>query len=105
VILVLTLSATSSAVQASRCRSEIPEYRKAGCIKDPIEIDDTESDCPEAPADCDALYPFRTIDGTCNNLKQTRWGEAERVQNRIVPSAYEDGMCYIADYNFICVCY
>ncbi|XP_062596434.1 thyroid peroxidase-like [Saccostrea cucullata] len=34
---------------------------------------------------------YRTVDGTCNNLINSRWGAASTVQKRMIPPYYEDG--------------
>jgi len=45
---------------------------------------------PRAPT-CDPLAPYRTMDGTCNNLLHPVWGMANRGQARYLPPAYADG--------------
>ena len=37
------------------------------------------------------LFLYRTIDGTCNNLRNPRLGSAGSALRRLVPAAYEDG--------------
>ena len=39
---------------------------------------------------CDAGAKYRTLDGTCNNLKVPKWGTAGTPLQRILPSAYAD---------------
>lgn len=34
---------------------------------------------------------YRTYDGSCNNLKNARWGTSHRRQRRTVPQTYADG--------------
>lgn len=43
---------------------------------------------------CDAcqLLKYRSDDGSCNNLHNTRWGSAGTAFQRILPAAYEDGI-------------
>ncbi|KAH3716255.1 hypothetical protein DPMN_058974 [Dreissena polymorpha] len=41
---------------------------------------------------CDADANFRTIDGSCNNLKNPEWGKAASMQSRSVTNVYDDGM-------------
>ncbi|XP_033761418.1 myeloperoxidase-like [Pecten maximus] len=41
---------------------------------------------------CDANSRFRTIDGSCNNLKHPRWGMSFRAQRRYRQPAYQDGI-------------
>ena len=35
---------------------------------------------------------YRSIDGTCNNLGQSRWGATLREYRRIFPAEYPDGV-------------
>ncbi|XP_052770372.1 peroxidase-like [Mya arenaria] len=46
---------------------------------------------PRLPA-CDVATRYRTIDGSCNNIKQITWGMAERPQARYMPPVYHDGV-------------
>ncbi|XP_056003153.1 chorion peroxidase-like isoform X2 [Ostrea edulis] len=41
---------------------------------------------------CDETRKYRTIDGSCNNLKNPYWGMAETPLIRFVCSAYDDGV-------------
>jgi len=36
--------------------------------------------------------PFRTMDGSCNNINQPAWGQAGSTYRRILPSSYSDGI-------------
>ncbi|KAJ8307772.1 hypothetical protein KUTeg_014674 [Tegillarca granosa] len=40
---------------------------------------------------CDPNALYRTIDGTCNNLRYPDWGAADIVQQRYLPAEYRDG--------------
>jgi len=42
--------------------------------------------------ECNDKYPYRYIDGACNNLYVPWWGKAETPYNRIVVPAYDDGI-------------
>ncbi|XP_021358062.1 peroxidase-like [Mizuhopecten yessoensis] len=46
----------------------------------------------QPPLVCDANSRFRTIDGSCNNLKKPKWGMAFRVQRRYRRPAYQNGI-------------
>lgn len=35
---------------------------------------------------------YRTLDGSCNNLKYQFWGAAMQRYNRLLPPSYEDGI-------------
>uniref|UniRef100_A0A182PUT0 Heme peroxidase 1 n=1 Tax=Anopheles epiroticus TaxID=199890 RepID=A0A182PUT0_9DIPT len=41
------------------------------------------SNCPNAP--------YRTFDGTCNNLQNPSWGAANTLFARLIPAKYSDG--------------
>lgn len=46
------------------------------------------------PVRCDHGCPYRTFDGTCNNLHpdRTSWGAAGHPFEKLLPPAYEDGV-------------
>ena len=46
-----------------------------------------------SPISCDPHSQWRSVDGTCNNLVNPRWGAANEAQNRIVSAEWEEGMC------------
>lgn len=52
---------------------------------------DEDEDCAE-DGPCDPNSPYRTLSGHCNNLKKPQWGKSLTTFNRLLPSAYEDGM-------------
>jgi hypothetical protein len=41
---------------------------------------------------CDHSYPYRMIDGGCNNLENPRWGMSKSPFKRLLHSAYEDSV-------------
>lgn len=41
---------------------------------------------------CDHATPYRSIDGSCNNLHNPFWGASFRAFDRIIPASYEDGL-------------
>ncbi|XP_052871136.1 peroxidase-like [Anopheles cruzii] len=41
---------------------------------------------------CNASTPYRTLDGTCNNLKNPKWGAANTVYGRLLGADYGDGV-------------
>ena len=47
--------------------------------------------CPVAPVDCPDTG-FRTIEGDCNNLENTRWGMRNIPLQRLLAPVYEDGI-------------
>lgn len=44
------------------------------------------------PRACDLATPYRSIDGTCNNVQNPYWGASFRAFDRILPAMYEDGI-------------
>lgn len=40
---------------------------------------------------CNPTYPYRTANGSCNNLQYAWWGEAESPYKRLLPPDYDDG--------------
>ena len=54
----------------------------------------SESGCKNAeriPV-CEAAHKYRTINGTCNNLRKPFQGSAHTAFRRLIPSKYEDGV-------------
>ena len=43
---------------------------------------------------CDTNYKFRTIDGTCNNIRFPLWGSSNKPFDRLLPPLYGDGQLY-----------
>lgn len=48
--------------------------------------------CQLAPPVCDPSARYRTIDGSCNNLRNPTWGMTGSLFNRLIPAKYADGM-------------
>lgn len=44
------------------------------------------------PESCDPYYPYRKIDGTCNNLENPIWGSSFTPFRRLLPHMYSDGV-------------
>ena len=58
-----------------------------------LNLEDTNF-CP-ADNNCDkdfALSPFRTIDGSCNNIQFSIWGKARTQFQRCLKPVYSDGV-------------
>ena len=47
---------------------------------------------PERKPACNAASPFRTLDGTCNNLRKPLWASADYPQARMGKASYQDGI-------------
>ncbi|XP_052891809.1 peroxidase-like [Anopheles moucheti] len=45
-----------------------------------------------ALAQCDGSSPYRTFDGTCNNLQNPSWGSANTPYGRLLAAEYGDGV-------------
>ncbi|XP_060069965.1 peroxidasin-like [Ylistrum balloti] len=48
--------------------------------------------CKEEKINCNEFVssPYRTIDGTCNNIAHPRWGSTGTFQGRLLPASYAD---------------
>ncbi|ERL88558.1 hypothetical protein D910_05943 [Dendroctonus ponderosae] len=57
----------------------------------PFEVLHDDENCAE-DGPCDPTAPYRTLSGHCNNLKRPNWGKSLTTFNRLLPSAYEDGI-------------
>jgi len=53
---------------------------------------DTAPVCQDDTACVDSKY--RTVDGSCNNLKNKNWGKAGVAYKRMIPASYADGISY-----------
>ncbi|XP_060576752.1 myeloperoxidase-like, partial [Ruditapes philippinarum] len=49
-----------------------------------------ESECNTQTTFCSSEYEYRTIDGSCNNIRNPFWGKSHRAQRRDLPNAYDD---------------
>ncbi len=56
----------------------------------PIEDTDLKRDCIKEPVCQKSKY--RTIDGSCNNLRKPIWAKSNTSYSRLVPPAYADGI-------------
>ncbi|KAJ1520516.1 hypothetical protein ONE63_003639 [Megalurothrips usitatus] len=50
------------------------------------------AECVAPPAACQKTAAYRTIDGSCNNLRRPTWGMAGTRYARLVPAKYADGV-------------
>ncbi|XP_071549774.1 salivary peroxidase/catechol oxidase-like isoform X2 [Panulirus ornatus] len=51
-----------------------------------------QCEAAEPPPRCSASQTYRTIDGSCNNLQNPKWGESMIPFVRYLAPAYEDGL-------------
>lgn len=57
---------------------------------------------PEAICDETTIHsPFRTLDGSCNNIKHASWGKSRTQYQRILVPAYADGKDSVENPEFI----
>ena len=47
---------------------------------------------PKSNPHCDEHYPYRSYDGSCNNLENYWWGAAGSSYKRLLPPLYDDGL-------------
>ncbi|XP_063421509.1 peroxidase-like protein isoform X2 [Mytilus trossulus] len=64
-----------------------------------LEIWSSLVDCRNFTGTCDENYPYRSADGSCNNVDYPEWGKSFTPQERFVPAHYEDGIDYPRDYD------
>ncbi|KAL1488622.1 hypothetical protein ABEB36_014425 [Hypothenemus hampei] len=57
----------------------------------PGNILEPELQCEEN-GPCDPLHSYRSYSGYCNNLKNPKYGQGLTTFNRLLPSAYDDGI-------------
>ena len=50
---------------------------------------------------CDMTYPYRSFDGSCNNLKNLWWGQSETPYKRWLEPDYSDRNNFILYSLFI----
>jgi peroxidase len=50
---------------------------------------------------CNTKTPYRTFDGTCNNLKNRDWGAARTGEIHATFAAYEDGIAAPRDFSVV----
>lgn len=80
-------------------QQEQQSQRRRGSLLPEIDFSQTDlaSRCPGDPV-CPrqaARDPYRTYDGSCNNLHHTAWGKSNTPYTRILPPDYEDGVSEI----------
>ena len=66
-----------------------------GLQKVPLASSSIAGVCPPVPR-CQfaAQLPYRTFDGSCNNLQRPTWGQSNTAMQRILPPTYNDGKGY-----------
>lgn len=87
------------------CRFELtPEEAGLGLTQFNLKDTILSDFCPADPI-CDEktiFSPFRTIDGSCNNLKYPSWGKSRTQFQRALVPAYADGIHSITvNYKYV----
>ncbi|XP_065217251.1 chorion peroxidase-like isoform X2 [Planococcus citri] len=54
----------------------------------PVDQQNIGDQCFNQPIQCDQNYPYRYLDGKCNNLKHLQWGMTNHTIIRLLPAAY-----------------
>ena len=72
----------------------LPENDKINALLDYANCGIQSVNCSLASQD-----PFRSFDGTCNNLLNPLWGAANTAYRRLLPAQYEDGISLPVGYN------
>ena len=85
--------ATRQALGSSRTAIDIPPLGTE--VLQNVNTTNTfiSSNCPINPS-CDPNNKFRTADGSCNNLRQPKYGASGTPLQRILPNRYFDGMIF-----------
>lgn len=52
--------------------------------------------CPPPPVCKAVTSPYRTLDGSCNNIKQSTWGQSRTQLQRILSPDYANGKINIS---------
>lgn len=66
------------------------EKSKSIGLLDPTDIN-LADECFSKP-NCDIKSPYRTINGSCNNLQHPVWGQYNTANIRIIQANYSDSM-------------
>lgn len=61
-------------------------------------VDPNSDKCKPPPPKCDPNSYLYTIDGSCNNLKNPQWGQAQTLFPTMLPQNYSDSKLYLAFY-------
>lgn len=85
-LMIYTCLFTSLFYSTGMCLSELQNDPEL------LEIWTSLVDCRNFTGTCDEDDPYRSADGSCNNLDYPEWGKSFTPQERFVPAHYEDGM-------------
>ena len=84
---VQTLKAYEKLLKANMSSTELNLIKLNYEVPEPL--------CPKKDIsfyDCDPSYPYRSVDGSCNNLRIPWWGKKETPFKRILAAEYDDGI-------------
>ena len=87
--LAISKSTDTEEIKALKCVHYLGDFTRPSEIAQIIQASGCRS--PKTPV-CDATSRFRTIDGTCNNLRKPLQGGTDTPFRRLLPAYYEDGV-------------
>lgn len=77
----------------ARLPHAVGSERRVRALKDiNQELASVSEMCPSEPQACNASSPYRTADGSCNNLDNPGWGKAGACMPRILDPDYGNGV-------------
>ena len=83
-------SRTASGLGSSRTLIDVPPLGAEALQNINSSNTFISSNCPTNPS-CDPDNKFRTADGSCNNLRQPKYGTSGTPLQRLLPNRYFDG--------------
>jgi len=74
----------------------VPKQLPSLTLKEVSQLKAPARFCPfKASVKCDPEFPYRQTDGSCNNLDNLWWGQAETPFKRFIEADYSDRKLFI----------